>query len=109
MASRENGGSAAAIARHKSEREKKLGHRRVGTGGEVTYKKASTPNCDLRQLGPLFLCLRTKFPLFYVHRTWVHNSTSTRIMSISICTQPLNNGHNNLRTKCIWIRNYCKV
>lgn len=27
------------MARNKSEREKKLGHRRVGTGGEVTYKK----------------------------------------------------------------------
>ncbi|XP_046683176.1 phosphatidylinositol 4-phosphate 5-kinase type-1 alpha-like isoform X9 [Homalodisca vitripennis] len=42
MSSKENGGSAAAIARHKSEREKKLGHRRVGTGGEVTYKKIQT-------------------------------------------------------------------
>lgn len=41
MSSKENGGSAATIARHKSEREKKLGHRRVGTGGEVTYKKVS--------------------------------------------------------------------
>ncbi|XP_014262078.1 phosphatidylinositol 4-phosphate 5-kinase type-1 alpha isoform X3 [Cimex lectularius] len=36
--SRQNG----AMARHKSEREKKLGHRRVGTGGEVTYKKIQT-------------------------------------------------------------------
>ncbi|KAK9512890.1 hypothetical protein O3M35_001205 [Rhynocoris fuscipes] len=35
---RQNG----AMARHKSEREKKLGHRRVGTGGEVTYKKIQT-------------------------------------------------------------------
>lgn len=34
--------SAATMARHKSEREKKLGHRRVGTGGEVTYKKIQT-------------------------------------------------------------------
>uniref|UniRef100_A0A1B6KUV2 PIPK domain-containing protein n=1 Tax=Graphocephala atropunctata TaxID=36148 RepID=A0A1B6KUV2_9HEMI len=42
LSSKENGGSAAAIARHKSEREKKLGHRRVGTGGEVTYKKIQT-------------------------------------------------------------------
>lgn len=42
MSSKENGGSsAAAIARHKSEREKKLGHRRVGSGGQVTYKKVS--------------------------------------------------------------------
>ncbi|XP_022185904.1 phosphatidylinositol 4-phosphate 5-kinase type-1 alpha isoform X7 [Nilaparvata lugens] len=30
------------ISRLKSEREKKLGHRRVGTGGEVTYKKIQT-------------------------------------------------------------------
>ncbi|XP_066905035.1 phosphatidylinositol 4-phosphate 5-kinase type-1 alpha isoform X14 [Halyomorpha halys] len=36
--SRQNG----AMARNKSEREKKLGHRRVGTGGEVTYKKIQT-------------------------------------------------------------------
>ncbi|XP_073983500.1 phosphatidylinositol 4-phosphate 5-kinase 59B isoform X3 [Rhodnius prolixus] len=36
--SRQNG----AMTRHKSEREKKLGHRRVGTGGEVTYKKIQT-------------------------------------------------------------------
>lgn len=27
------------IARHKSERERKIGHRRVGVGGEITYKK----------------------------------------------------------------------
>uniref|UniRef100_A0A1B6E678 PIPK domain-containing protein n=1 Tax=Clastoptera arizonana TaxID=38151 RepID=A0A1B6E678_9HEMI len=31
--------STSAMSRHKSEREKKIGHRRVGTGGEVTYKK----------------------------------------------------------------------
>uniref|UniRef100_A0A0K8T3A5 PIPK domain-containing protein n=2 Tax=Lygus hesperus TaxID=30085 RepID=A0A0K8T3A5_LYGHE len=36
--SRQNG----AMARHKSEKEKKIGHRRVGTGGEVTYKKIQT-------------------------------------------------------------------
>lgn len=41
----QNGSTSASasgtttMARHKSEREKKLGHRRVGTGGEVTYKK----------------------------------------------------------------------
>lgn len=34
------GGSA--ISRYKSERERKLGHRRVGEGGEVTYKKIQT-------------------------------------------------------------------
>ncbi|XP_071447086.1 phosphatidylinositol 4-phosphate 5-kinase type-1 gamma-like isoform X5 [Hetaerina americana] len=27
------------ITRHRSERERKLGHRRVGVGGEITYKK----------------------------------------------------------------------
>ena len=27
------------ITRHKSERERKIGHRRVGVGGEITYKK----------------------------------------------------------------------
>ncbi|XP_075219553.1 phosphatidylinositol 4-phosphate 5-kinase 59B isoform X3 [Lycorma delicatula] len=36
------GSSTSAMSRHKSEREKKLGHRRVGTGGEVTYKKIQT-------------------------------------------------------------------
>jgi len=30
-----------SISRHKSEREKKIGHRRVGIGGEITYKKVS--------------------------------------------------------------------
>ncbi|KAF6203852.1 hypothetical protein GE061_002187 [Apolygus lucorum] len=35
---RQNG----AMARNKSEKEKKIGHRRVGTGGEVTYKKIQT-------------------------------------------------------------------
>ncbi|PSN52386.1 hypothetical protein C0J52_03142 [Blattella germanica] len=29
------------ITRHKSERERKIGHRRVGVGGEITYKKVS--------------------------------------------------------------------
>lgn len=28
-----------SISRHRSERERKIGHRRVGEGGEVTYKK----------------------------------------------------------------------
>ncbi|KAF4519100.1 hypothetical protein B566_EDAN010522 [Ephemera danica] len=32
-------GGATGIQRHKSERERKLGHRRVGVGGEITYKK----------------------------------------------------------------------
>lgn len=27
------------IQRNKSERERKIGHRRVGVGGEITYKK----------------------------------------------------------------------
>ena len=27
------------ISRHKSEKERKIGHRRVGVGGEITYKK----------------------------------------------------------------------
>ncbi|XP_069687900.1 phosphatidylinositol 4-phosphate 5-kinase type-1 alpha-like isoform X11 [Periplaneta americana] len=30
------------ITRHKSERERKIGHRRVGVGGEITYKKIQT-------------------------------------------------------------------
>ncbi|XP_046399270.1 phosphatidylinositol 4-phosphate 5-kinase type-1 alpha-like isoform X13 [Ischnura elegans] len=30
------------ISRHRSERERKLGHRRVGVGGEITYKKIQT-------------------------------------------------------------------
>ena len=30
------------ITRHKSERERKIGHRRVGVGGEITYKKVKT-------------------------------------------------------------------
>ncbi|XP_046984728.1 phosphatidylinositol 4-phosphate 5-kinase type-1 alpha isoform X3 [Schistocerca americana] len=30
------------ISRHKSERERKIGHRRVGVGGEITYKKIQT-------------------------------------------------------------------
>lgn len=28
-----------SISRNKSERERKIGHRRVGVGGEITYKK----------------------------------------------------------------------
>nr|CAD7257838.1 unnamed protein product [Timema shepardi] len=31
-----------SITRHKSERERKIGHRRVGVGGEITYKKIQT-------------------------------------------------------------------
>ena len=27
------------MARNKSEKERKIGHRRVGVGGEITYKK----------------------------------------------------------------------
>ena len=27
------------VSRNKSERERKIGHRRVGVGGEITYKK----------------------------------------------------------------------
>lgn len=42
-ASGQNGSSGpktpTSISRHKSEKEKKLGHRRVGQGGEITYKK----------------------------------------------------------------------
>ncbi|CAB0021072.1 unnamed protein product [Nesidiocoris tenuis] len=41
--SRQNG----AMARHKSEKEKKIGHRRVGTGGEVTYKKNRPRTCSV--------------------------------------------------------------
>lgn len=29
------------VSRNKSERERKIGHRRVGVGGEITYKKVS--------------------------------------------------------------------
>lgn len=29
------------MSRHKSEKERKIGHRRVGVGGEITYKKVS--------------------------------------------------------------------
>lgn len=35
-------GGATGIQRNKSERERKLGHRRVGVGGEITYKKIQT-------------------------------------------------------------------
>lgn len=31
--------TAASVPRSKSEKEKKIGHRRVGVGGEITYKK----------------------------------------------------------------------
>lgn len=27
------------VAKNKSEKERKIGHRRVGVGGEITYKK----------------------------------------------------------------------
>ncbi|XP_071653785.1 phosphatidylinositol 4-phosphate 5-kinase type-1 sktl isoform X4 [Temnothorax longispinosus] len=37
------GGKApAGVSRNKSERERKIGHRRVGVGGEITYKKIQT-------------------------------------------------------------------
>ncbi|XP_059483944.1 phosphatidylinositol 4-phosphate 5-kinase type-1 alpha isoform X8 [Neocloeon triangulifer] len=36
------GGGALGIQRNKSERERKIGHRRVGVGGEITYKKIQT-------------------------------------------------------------------
>ncbi|XP_033209414.1 phosphatidylinositol 4-phosphate 5-kinase type-1 alpha-like isoform X8 [Belonocnema kinseyi] len=40
------------VARNKSEREKKIGHRRVGVGGEITYKKIqSTQIMGSIQLG----------------------------------------------------------
>ncbi|XP_043665066.1 phosphatidylinositol 4-phosphate 5-kinase type-1 alpha isoform X10 [Vespula pensylvanica] len=32
----------AGVSRNKSERERKIGHRRVGVGGEITYKKIQT-------------------------------------------------------------------
>lgn len=31
--------TSAGVSRHKSEKERKIGHRRVGVGGEITYKK----------------------------------------------------------------------
>ncbi|XP_025163887.1 phosphatidylinositol 4-phosphate 5-kinase type-1 alpha isoform X7 [Harpegnathos saltator] len=37
------GGKApVGVSRNKSERERKIGHRRVGVGGEITYKKIQT-------------------------------------------------------------------
>lgn len=33
------GRTLGGVARNKSERERKIGHRRVGVGGEITYKK----------------------------------------------------------------------
>jgi 1-phosphatidylinositol-4-phosphate 5-kinase len=30
---------STSMSRNKSEKEKKIGHRRVGVGGEITYKK----------------------------------------------------------------------
>ncbi|XP_054262484.1 phosphatidylinositol 4-phosphate 5-kinase type-1 alpha-like isoform X1 [Macrosteles quadrilineatus] len=38
----DNGASSPGLSRSRSEKEKKLGHRRVGMGGEVTYKKIHT-------------------------------------------------------------------
>jgi len=35
-------GTVITVARSKSEREKKIGHRRVTEGGDVTYKKIET-------------------------------------------------------------------
>ncbi|XP_046471139.1 phosphatidylinositol 4-phosphate 5-kinase type-1 gamma isoform X3 [Neodiprion pinetum] len=34
--------TSSGISRNKSERERKIGHRRVGVGGEITYKKIQT-------------------------------------------------------------------
>ncbi|XP_032456488.1 phosphatidylinositol 4-phosphate 5-kinase type-1 alpha isoform X14 [Nasonia vitripennis] len=34
--------SSASVSRNKSEKERKIGHRRVGVGGEITYKKIQT-------------------------------------------------------------------
>lgn len=31
-----------ASSRYKSDKDKKIGHRRVGEGGEITYKKIQT-------------------------------------------------------------------
>ncbi|KAL0131341.1 hypothetical protein PUN28_002693 [Cardiocondyla obscurior] len=36
------GRNPAGVSRNKSERERKIGHRRVGVGGEITYKKIQT-------------------------------------------------------------------
>lgn len=33
---------STSVARNKSDRERKIGHRRVGVGGEITYKKIQT-------------------------------------------------------------------
>lgn len=33
------GKTPSGVSRNKSERERKIGHRRVGVGGEITYKK----------------------------------------------------------------------
>lgn len=34
--------SAAGVGRYKYDRERKLGHRRIGEGGQITYKKIET-------------------------------------------------------------------
>ncbi|XP_025270719.1 phosphatidylinositol 4-phosphate 5-kinase type-1 alpha isoform X5 [Camponotus floridanus] len=36
------GKTPVGVSRNKSERERKIGHRRVGVGGEITYKKIQT-------------------------------------------------------------------
>ncbi|XP_067211261.1 phosphatidylinositol 4-phosphate 5-kinase type-1 alpha isoform X9 [Linepithema humile] len=36
------GKTPTGVSRNKSERERKIGHRRVGVGGEITYKKIQT-------------------------------------------------------------------
>lgn len=33
---------AASVGRYKYDRERKLGHRRIGEGGQITYKKIET-------------------------------------------------------------------
>lgn len=35
-------GGAASVGRYKYDRERKLGHRRIGEGGQITYKKIET-------------------------------------------------------------------
>lgn len=33
---------SSAVGRYKYDRERKLGHRRIGEGGQITYKKIET-------------------------------------------------------------------
>lgn len=34
--------AGASVGRYKYDRERKLGHRRIGEGGQITYKKIET-------------------------------------------------------------------